>query len=66
MTYYKVRVEVWCDCDPEASDLEQIVENIRTVNAICNSVLEFAQSKSLKLVGLASDLADRPQALLRG
>ena len=35
MAYYKVLVEVWCDLDPEASDLEQIVENIRTNKAIC-------------------------------
>jgi hypothetical protein len=24
MAYYKVRIEVWCDCDPEANDLEAI------------------------------------------
>ena len=35
MAYFKVLVEVWCDCDPEASDLEEIVEKIRTGNAIC-------------------------------
>jgi hypothetical protein len=35
MAYYKVRIEVWCDCDPEANDLEAIVENIRTGDAIC-------------------------------
>ncbi len=35
MAYYKVLLEVWCDCDPEASDLEEIVEKIRTGNAIC-------------------------------
>jgi hypothetical protein len=35
MAYFKVLVEVWCDCDPEASDLEEIVEKIRTGSAIC-------------------------------
>ena len=35
MSYYKVRIEVWCDWDPVASELEEIVENIRTGDAIC-------------------------------
>jgi hypothetical protein len=35
MAYYKVRIEVWCDCDPAASELEEIAENIRTGEAIC-------------------------------
>jgi hypothetical protein len=35
MAYYKVRIEVWCDWDPAASELEEIVENIRTAEAIC-------------------------------
>jgi hypothetical protein len=35
MAYYKVLVEVWCDCDPEASDLPEIVGKIRTGNVIC-------------------------------
>jgi hypothetical protein len=35
MAYYKVRIEVWCDWDPVASELEEIVENIRTGHAIC-------------------------------
>jgi len=29
------RIEVWCDWDPVASDLEEIVENIRTGDAVC-------------------------------
>jgi hypothetical protein len=37
MAYYKVRIEVWCDWDPVASELEEIVENIRTGDAICTS-----------------------------
>src|SRR5260370_25275088 len=28
MAYYKIRIEVWCDWDPMASELEEIVENI--------------------------------------
>lgn len=35
MAYYKIRIEVWCDWDPEASELEEIFENIRTGDAIC-------------------------------
>jgi len=30
MAYYKIRIEVWCHWDPVASELEEIVENIRT------------------------------------
>ena len=26
MAYYKVRIEVWCDWDPVASELEEIAE----------------------------------------
>ena len=35
MAYYKVLIEVWCDWDPEASALEEIVENISAGDAIC-------------------------------
>ncbi len=35
MAYYKVRIEVWCDWDPVVSELEEIVENVRTGDAIC-------------------------------
>ncbi len=35
MAYYRVRIEVWCDWDPEASDLKEIAENISAGNAIC-------------------------------
>jgi len=37
MAYYKVRIDVWCDWDPGASELEEIVENIRTGDAICTT-----------------------------
>jgi hypothetical protein len=35
MGYYRVRIEVWCDWDPAASDLKEIVENISSGDAIC-------------------------------
>jgi hypothetical protein len=35
MAYYKVLIEVWCDWDPEASALEEIIENISAGDAIC-------------------------------
>ena len=35
MAYYRVRIEVWCDWDPAASDLMEIVENISSGDAIC-------------------------------
>ena len=35
MAYYKVQIELWCDWDPEASELQEIVEGIRGGDAIC-------------------------------
>jgi hypothetical protein len=35
MSYYKVRIEVWCDWNPAESDLEEIAENISAGEAIC-------------------------------
>jgi len=35
MAYYKVRIEVWCDCNPAESDVEEIAENISAGEAIC-------------------------------
>jgi len=35
MAYYKVRIEVWCDWDPEESDLEEIAQNISAGEAVC-------------------------------
>jgi hypothetical protein len=35
MGYYRVQIEVWCDWDPAASDLKEIVENISSGDAIC-------------------------------
>jgi hypothetical protein len=48
MAYYKVRVELWCDWDPEGSDLKEIVECISSGDAICTK---------REVVGLV----DRPQ-----
>jgi len=35
MAYYKVRIEVWCDWNLAESDLEEIVQNTSTGEAIC-------------------------------
>jgi len=35
MAYYRVRIEVWCDWDPAASDLNEIIEHINSGDAIC-------------------------------
>jgi hypothetical protein len=33
VAYYKVRIEDWCDWDPEESDLEEFAQNIRAGEA---------------------------------
>ncbi len=48
MAYYKVRIEVWCDWDPVVSELEEIVENVRTGDAFCTKCQVV-------------DVVDRPQ-----
>ena len=35
MAYYKLRLDVWSDWDPEDSDLEEIAQNISAGDAIC-------------------------------
>jgi hypothetical protein len=50
MAYYKVRFEVWCDWDPVTSELVEIVESIRTSDAIC-------------IKRQVVDVVDRPQDL---
>ena len=35
MAYYKLRIEVWCDWNPEESDLEEIAQSISANDAIC-------------------------------
>jgi hypothetical protein len=37
MAYYKIRIEIWCDWDTVASELEEIFENIRAGEAICTT-----------------------------
>ena len=35
MTYYKVRMEIWCDWNPAESDVEEIAESISAGEAFC-------------------------------
>ena len=35
MAYYKLRLDVWCDWDPQDCDLEEIAQNISAGDAIC-------------------------------
>jgi hypothetical protein len=35
MAYYKVRIELWCDWDPEGNELKDIVDKISAGDAIC-------------------------------
>ena len=35
MAYYKVLLEVWCDCNPAESGLDEIAESMRVGEAIC-------------------------------
>jgi hypothetical protein len=48
MAYYKIRFEVWCDWNPEESDLEEIAQNICAGEAICTKRVVI-------------DVVDRPQ-----
>jgi len=34
MAYYKIRLEVWCDFDPEGTSLDEIVEHTHTGDAV--------------------------------
>jgi hypothetical protein len=49
MAYYKVRIEVWCDWDPEDSDLEEMVRHIQLGEDTICSVQEVVK------------VVDRPQ-----
>jgi hypothetical protein len=42
LAYYKIRLEVWCDWNPEESDLEEIAQNISTGEAICTKRVVIA------------------------
>ena len=35
MAYYKVQVDIWCDADPTALNLEELVGTTHTNEAIC-------------------------------
>jgi hypothetical protein len=35
MTYFKVRLEIWCDWDPADSDLDDITQSLGVGEAIC-------------------------------
>jgi hypothetical protein len=37
MAYYKLRMDIWCDWDPEESDFEEIALNISSGEAICTN-----------------------------
>ena len=37
MTYFKVRLEIWCDGNPAESDLEETARHILAGEAICTS-----------------------------
>jgi len=50
MAYYKIGFEVWCDWNPEESDLEEIVQNISAGEAFCTKRVVIA-------------VVDRPQEI---
>ena len=37
MAYYKLRMDIWCDWDPEASDFGDIAQNMSSGDAICTA-----------------------------
>ena len=52
MAFYKLRLDVWCDCDPENCDLEEIAQNIRASDAICT------RRKVIAVVDRPQDIED--------
>ena len=52
MAYYKLRLDVWCDWDPEESDLEEIAQNISAGDAICT------RRKVIAVVDRPQDIED--------
>jgi hypothetical protein len=52
MTYFKVRMEVWCDWNPAESDLAEIAENISAGEAICT------KREVVAVVDSAQDIED--------
>ena len=47
MTYYKLRMDIWCGWDPAESDLEEIAQNMSAGDAIC---MVHGPSKGLELL----------------
>ena len=52
MAYYKLRLDVWCDWDPEDCDLEEIAQNISAGDAICT------RCKVIAVVDRPQDIED--------
>ena len=52
MAYYKLRLDVWCDWDPEDCDLEEIAQNVRAGDAICT------RRKVIAVVDRPQDIED--------
>jgi hypothetical protein len=70
VTYYKVRIEVWCDWDPEESELEEIAQNITVGEAICtkrevvavvNRPQDIGDEEAMRLFGGEEGDADLSQ-----
>ena len=57
MAYYKLRLDVWCDWDPEDSDLEEIAQNISAGDAICTT------RKVIAVVDRPQDIEDEAAML---
>jgi hypothetical protein len=52
LAYYKLRLDVWCDWDPEDCDLEEIAQNISAGDAICT------RRKVIAVVDRPQDIED--------
>ena len=52
MAYYKLRLDVWCDWDPEDSDLKEIAQNSSAGDAICT------RRKVIAVVDRPQDIED--------
>jgi hypothetical protein len=52
VAYYKLRLDVWCDWDPEDCDLEEIAQNISAGDAICTG------GKVIAVVDRPQDIED--------
>jgi hypothetical protein len=52
MAYYKLQMDIWCDWDPEASDLGDIAQNITSGDAI------FTRRKVIAVLDRPQDIKD--------